>query len=137
MSAAELMADLDRLGIRLEAQGDRLRFHPRSAVTPDLADRLREHKGELLALLRSPPVTSIDLADCQHSDVEEISTFDGYLNRRCRRCGTWLRCRKAGALAENPGPGLSRPCGSCDPAAANDTSPEPQPGTVQGSLPGL
>ena len=53
MSAARLMANLNRLGIRLEARGDRLRYSPRSAVTPDLADRMKAHKGELLAILRT------------------------------------------------------------------------------------
>ena len=48
MSAAQLMTDLTRLGIHVEAHGDRLRYSPRSAVTPDLADRMKAHKGELL-----------------------------------------------------------------------------------------
>jgi len=52
MTAAELLIDLARRGIRLEADGNQLRFSPRSAVTPDLADRLRAHKTELLAILR-------------------------------------------------------------------------------------
>ena len=51
-AAAEVIADLTRLGIRLEAHGDRLRFSPRSAVTPDLAERMKAHKVELLAILR-------------------------------------------------------------------------------------
>jgi len=45
------MADLARLGIKLEADGDRLRYSPRSAVTPELAKRMKAHKAELLALL--------------------------------------------------------------------------------------
>ena len=59
MSAAELMVDLIRLGIRLEAHGDRLRYHPRSAMTPDLAERLRTHKAELLVILR-PKAPEVD-----------------------------------------------------------------------------
>ena len=55
MSAAELLLDLGRLGIRLEADGQRLRFHPRSALTPDLLERLKAHKADLLALLRPAP----------------------------------------------------------------------------------
>ena len=51
-SASDLMVDLARLGIQLEAHGDRLRYSPRSAVTPDLADRMKAHKAELLAILR-------------------------------------------------------------------------------------
>lgn len=52
MSAADLLSDLDRLHIRLDADGERLRFFPQSAMTPELLDRLRTHKAELLALLR-------------------------------------------------------------------------------------
>lgn len=55
MNAAELLLDLDRRGIRLEAHGDRLRYSPRSALTPDLLARLKAHKAELLAMLRPAP----------------------------------------------------------------------------------
>jgi hypothetical protein len=51
-SAAELLVDLARRGIRLEARGDRLRYHPQSAVTPDLLELLKADKAALLALLR-------------------------------------------------------------------------------------
>ena len=63
MSAAQLMTELTRLGIRIEAHGDRLLYSPRSAVTPDLADRMKAHKGELLAILRrDPEAPAIDLS---------------------------------------------------------------------------
>jgi hypothetical protein len=51
-AAAELLVEVSRLGIELVAHGDRLRYRPRTAVTPDLAERLRIHKGELLTILR-------------------------------------------------------------------------------------
>ena len=51
MSAAELLLDLGRRGIQLEADGQRLRYFPRSALTPDLLNRLKSQKGELLAIL--------------------------------------------------------------------------------------
>ncbi len=34
MISEKLMVDLIRLGIRLKVDGDQLRYHPRSAVTP-------------------------------------------------------------------------------------------------------
>jgi len=34
-------------------------------------------------------------AACQHGDVAEILTFDGFVNRQCRACGEWLPCRRA------------------------------------------
>ena len=52
MSVANLISDLARLEIQLEAHDDRLRYWPRSAVTPELAQRMKAHKGELLAILR-------------------------------------------------------------------------------------
>jgi hypothetical protein len=48
---SELLAELDALGIQLEADGERLRFRPREAVTMDLAGRMKMHKPELLALV--------------------------------------------------------------------------------------
>jgi hypothetical protein len=50
-NVADLLAKLDALGIQLEADGERLRFRPREAVTADLAARMKAHKGELRALL--------------------------------------------------------------------------------------
>jgi hypothetical protein len=68
MTAVELFAELTRLGIRLEAHGDRLRYSPRSAVTPDLAKRMNDHKGELLALALSMPIgADIDLSTASTS----------------------------------------------------------------------
>jgi len=52
-AATDLLTDLGRLGVELVADGDRLRYRPQSALTPDLADRLRSHKAELLAILGS------------------------------------------------------------------------------------
>ena len=48
---AVLLVELARRGIELRAAGDRLRYHPRSAMTSDLADRLTAHRGDLLAIL--------------------------------------------------------------------------------------
>lgn len=53
MSAVDLMAHLGKLGVRLEVDGDRLRYSPRSAVTPELAGELRTHKTELVAILQA------------------------------------------------------------------------------------
>ena len=54
MSADDLIADLTRLGVRLEAHGDRLRYSPRSAVAPVLLDRMKTHKSELLVATKAP-----------------------------------------------------------------------------------
>ncbi len=49
-----LRAELDRLGIVIQAAGDRLRFRPRGAVSDELLAALRQHKPELLAVLTAP-----------------------------------------------------------------------------------
>ena len=68
MIATRLMADLAQLGISLRANGDRLGYSPRSAVTPDLAKRMKAHKSELLAML---PQTYFPV-DRHHSLVSEF-----------------------------------------------------------------
>lgn len=92
MSVAQLMADLNHRGVRLEAHGDRLRFSPRSSVTPDLAERMKAHKGELLALLRPTPTGLGTCAACGGA-LWELPTFDGYLNLECATCGRCFGCR--------------------------------------------
>ena len=51
---AALLANLNDLGIQLEAEGERLRFRPCEKVTPELACRLKAHKAALLELLQRP-----------------------------------------------------------------------------------
>ncbi|REK17366.1 MAG: hypothetical protein DWQ37_06130 [Planctomycetota bacterium] len=55
MSATDLLKDLSLLGVRVEVVGDRLRYSPRSAMTPDLLARLDAQKAELLTMLRPAP----------------------------------------------------------------------------------
>ena len=52
-AAGDLLAELWRRGIQVEAHGDRLRYRPRSAVTPELAQRLKSRKAELLESIDS------------------------------------------------------------------------------------
>jgi hypothetical protein len=55
MTAAELLAELNRRGISLRVQGDRLELDaPRGALTPELRRALADHKAELLRLLADP-----------------------------------------------------------------------------------
>lgn len=59
MSATQLVSDLARLGIRIEAHGERLRYSPRAAATPALIHRMKTHKGELLAILQRDSETTV------------------------------------------------------------------------------
>jgi hypothetical protein len=68
MSAVELLLDLGRVGIRLEADGEKLRYFPRSALTPDLLDRLKTHKAELVAMLR----TNAKVPDLDRNDATAV-----------------------------------------------------------------
>ena len=78
MTATQLMADLARLGIRLEARSDRLRYAPRSAVTPDLADRMKAHKTELLEMLRiEADVPSFDPTDATSVWQTAVDRLEG------------------------------------------------------------
>jgi hypothetical protein len=52
MTAAELLDDLDSRGITVIAVGNRLRWHPREALDTAEVEALRQHKPELLGLLR-------------------------------------------------------------------------------------
>ncbi len=52
VSAAELLATLARMGLSIAVDGDSLRVRgPRASMTPDIAQTLRDHRVELLALL--------------------------------------------------------------------------------------
>jgi hypothetical protein len=64
VSAAELLQELNQMGVRLEVVGERVRYWPKDALTPDLLDRLRSHKFELLAMLREQTDRpNVNLAD--------------------------------------------------------------------------
>lgn len=106
MSAAELLLDLDRLGIQLEADGERLRYFPRSALTPDLLARLKAHKADLLAMLRpapdaaparpaptceAPATPTKAVCRCGGTTWRDVPIHGGQSIRRdCGRCGRFL-----------------------------------------------
>ncbi|NOT02350.1 MAG: hypothetical protein HOP29_17220 [Phycisphaerales bacterium] len=59
-TVTQLLQDLQRRGVTVRAVGDRIGFKPADAVPPELVERMRRHKTELLAMLRGrnrrPPV---------------------------------------------------------------------------------
>jgi hypothetical protein len=64
VTAKTLLAVLWARGVQLEAVGERLRFRPAAAVSPDLRAALVAHKAEVLARLREagpPPELPLDL----------------------------------------------------------------------------
>lgn len=50
--AVALLNELERRGVEFCAAGDRLRYRPIKAVSPEFLSRLRKHKAELLTILR-------------------------------------------------------------------------------------
>ena len=48
----ELLVEVQRLGIKIVAEGERLRFAPRDRMPAELIDRLRRFKTEILATLQ-------------------------------------------------------------------------------------
>ena len=64
---AELLADLTRRGVTLEPRGDDLAYHPRRRVSAELREQLRQHKTELLQLLRGE-VTATEPAPTSIAD---------------------------------------------------------------------
>ena len=62
MKPHELLAELRARGIQLEPAGDKLRFTPADAVTPELREAIRQHKAALLSLLN--PQRDTDIEGC-------------------------------------------------------------------------
>jgi hypothetical protein len=99
MIVADLMADLARLGIRLEAAGDRLRYSPREGLAPELLADLRKHKAELLAMLAGehpeaePPAPEHQTWRCRCGSTawRDVAIHGGQSTRRdCGRCGRFI-----------------------------------------------
>lgn len=53
MTPAELLATVKALGVGVTLDQQDLVLRPKSKLTPDLVDQLREHKGELVEMLKA------------------------------------------------------------------------------------
>ena len=51
MTALEVLSELRRRGVEVEAAGDRLRFRPGDAVDARLREAMRRHKPEIVRLV--------------------------------------------------------------------------------------
>ncbi len=52
LAAAKALSRVRALGVTIVPDGNRLRFHPASALTPELLEELRQHKEGILEILR-------------------------------------------------------------------------------------
>ena len=108
---ATLMADCEARDIRLSPDSeDGLTIDaPKDALTPDLIQRLKSHKGDLLAMLRPwPNVTQIPdtssngtttdkaaatkaVCRCGSTDWRDVPIHDGQsIRRECGRCRRFI-----------------------------------------------
>jgi hypothetical protein len=136
-AAATLIQDLRAHGVELQADGDRLRFRPASAVTPDLRERLAAMKPDVLAALERLDLRR-ELADIiresrrggdpnraadaleQFRERASIMQFDAGLDRHEAE-----RCALADVL-----PGLRRVSVEADPMPGESAEPDPLAGLV-------
>ena len=80
MTALDVLVELSRLGVRLEAgTGGRLRYSPRHVVPRSLAEHMRAYKAQLLAHLRT-------WGDCWHVEWTDEIYIDEL--EPCPTCGT-------------------------------------------------
>jgi len=66
MTATEILSELARRGVHLEVAGDKLRWRPKEAVTPDLVETLKQRKAEIIAALTGGKTTG--LGQCPGSE---------------------------------------------------------------------
>ena len=53
MTSSEILTELDRRGVVLEPNGDKLRYRaPQGALTPKLREAITENKAEIISTLR-------------------------------------------------------------------------------------
>ena len=96
----ELLDELARLGVMVVASGDRLKFYPRKAVSPELVERLKEHKAEVLVVMAEPwPEAEPEPEPCgKCGGLELWETPMG--NWRCMKCDPPERARRLLEKAE-------------------------------------
>jgi hypothetical protein len=71
MTAIQTLFKVRRCGVTFVPSGDRLRFHPASALTPALIEELREHKQSILEMLARQEEARQDTSPCI-GDVSEV-----------------------------------------------------------------
>lgn len=97
MTAAALLADLSRTGIRLAVAGNNLSVSPGMALTPALRETLTRHKRELVALLQAA-----DREGLPHVLVHRLSAEDlaACADLSADTLGAYLRVLARGAMMD-------------------------------------
>jgi len=73
MNTATLLAEIRAAGLTLDPAPDGLRVSPKARLTDELRKKIRAHKADLLAALRSPPD---DLAELNADINAQAATAD-------------------------------------------------------------
>ena len=74
MSAAVLLAEIQQLGVCLEARGDTLHAEaPEDILTPELVAKLKAHKAELLTVLEKSTAAAV-ITTCEGATTSKVST---------------------------------------------------------------
>ena len=107
--AAVLIEELRSLGVSLSPEGEQLRYRgSRGVITPDLLERIRARKGELLEILRAE--TPEDLTE---SEILETRTGLAAVRIKSRLlgCELWLAhdARTAAELRDEMAPEKALP----------------------------
>src|SRR5262245_57076150 len=81
MRPVDLIRELDRIGVDLVVEGDKLRFRPVDRVPPEVLAALRTHKGAVMRLVRvrgavqgrivTNPVTYVPRAGTRDNDTSD------------------------------------------------------------------
>ena len=92
---ADVLVWADRIGVTLSVVGDRLRYTPLEAASPEFVATLIQHKPALLALLIEPETSAEAIADSVDAcirlgkrlrDGEFRSLRCGITGRECWHC---------------------------------------------------
>ena len=119
MTASDIIQELNRRGVELKVEGERLRFRPKHAVTPDLLATMREHKAEIVSTLTAPAVRA------RVRGWEE--TVETAACEVCWHCKGEKSCRCALCAVARPGTSWGK--GSC--RACSGTGHLAWPSTIQ------
>lgn len=109
MTSAEIVAYLERRGVRIKLADSELELDaPENALTPDLVERIRAHKAELLAFLKSATERYDWRANCAELFARARAKVERNLDTGvCPDCG--------GKLIENKlGDEAAQCCVGCD-----------------------
>lgn len=88
MTAQQIYRAALQRGLRLETRGDKLAVIPAAGCQPEFAEVLRQHKGEILELLKAAnaAATTPDCVPWIHTAKQILAgEFEGLLDKSVRR----------------------------------------------------